>query len=85
MIESVHFHRGYSLRLHKSKPFINYGIISSLFYPGTIGEKSSVNEAPHLQNAQIMPVPEQVGKTFFGATTALGGALTHYPEKGYGL
>jgi hypothetical protein len=27
MIESVHFHRGYSLRLHKSKPFINYGII----------------------------------------------------------
>src|SRR4029434_36647 len=29
MSESVHFHRGYSLRLHKSKPFINYGIISS--------------------------------------------------------
>ena len=28
MIESLHFHRGYSLRLHKSKPFINYGIIS---------------------------------------------------------
>jgi hypothetical protein len=27
MIESLHFHRGYSLRLHKSKPFINYGII----------------------------------------------------------
>jgi hypothetical protein len=27
MSESVHFHRGYSLRLHKSKPFINYGII----------------------------------------------------------
>jgi len=28
MIERLHFHRGYSLRLHKSKPFINYGIIS---------------------------------------------------------
>src|SRR5215471_8754576 len=28
MIESWHFHRGYSLWLHKSKPFINYGIIS---------------------------------------------------------
>src|SRR6266478_9657123 len=27
MIERLHFHRGYSLRLHKSKPFINYGII----------------------------------------------------------
>jgi hypothetical protein len=30
MIESLHFHRGYSLRLHKSKPFINYGIIRIL-------------------------------------------------------
>jgi hypothetical protein len=28
MIERLHFHRGYSLRLHKSKPFINHGIIS---------------------------------------------------------
>jgi hypothetical protein len=28
MIERLHFHRGYSLRLHKSKPLINYGIIS---------------------------------------------------------
>src|SRR5206468_7981468 len=27
MIERLHFHRGYSLRLHKSKPFINYGIL----------------------------------------------------------
>jgi hypothetical protein len=28
MIESLHFHRGYSLRLRKSKPLISYGIIS---------------------------------------------------------
>ncbi len=37
MIERLHFHRGYSLRLHKSKPFINYGIISTtprLGHPG---------------------------------------------------
>src|SRR4029453_19114905 len=32
MSESVHFHRGYSLRLHKSKPFINYGIISGCLH-----------------------------------------------------
>ena len=28
MIESVHFHRGYALRLRKSKSLISYGIIS---------------------------------------------------------
>jgi hypothetical protein len=28
MIESLHFHRGYSLRLRKSKPLISYGIIT---------------------------------------------------------
>ena len=32
MIERVHFHRGYSLRLHKSKPLINYGIIRIAFW-----------------------------------------------------
>src|SRR5215468_1261998 len=29
MIESLHFHRGYSLRLRKSKLLISYGIIRS--------------------------------------------------------
>jgi hypothetical protein len=32
--------------------------------------KSSVKQASHLQNTQIMPVPEQVGKTFFGDTVS---------------
>jgi hypothetical protein len=32
MIESLHFHRGYSLRLRKSKPLISYGIIRCPFF-----------------------------------------------------
>ena len=30
MVGDSHFHRGYSLRLQKSKPLISYGIISVL-------------------------------------------------------
>src|SRR5262245_38855940 len=48
MIESLHFHRGYSLRLHKSKPFINYGIISV--------------PAPHTAQFRGGPAAKQRGK-----------------------
>jgi hypothetical protein len=47
MIESVHFHRGYALRLRKSKSLISYGIIS---YKKP--RKSQKNPHPALSAAQ---------------------------------
>src|SRR5262249_32421507 len=47
MIESLHFHRGYSLRLHKSKPFINYGIIS---FPMALPKATGSPPLPRFQN-----------------------------------
>jgi hypothetical protein len=55
MIESLHFHRGYSLRLHKSKPFINYGIISIVLE--CIPRRSVLEQIEAALRRIIAPIP----------------------------
>jgi hypothetical protein len=49
MIESLHFHRGYSLRLRKSKPLISYGIISSQSVERLTRRLEQLGYAVHLE------------------------------------
>src|SRR5262249_55477980 len=59
MIESLHFHRGYSLSLHKSKPLINYGIISLCGAPTGAGKTYAFIEAARRGQAVFFVVPTQ--------------------------
>src|SRR5436309_1561197 len=73
MIERLHFHRGYSLRLHKSKPFINYGIISVTTLCRPLSTRSEVREEPTPSPSRGEGVEPAVGRAP-GATPERRGA-----------
>ena len=57
MSGNEHFHRGYSLRLHKSKPFINYGIISYRTFSGACSWEAGLLDRP-FASCSYMPGSE---------------------------
>ena len=54
MIESLHFHRGYALRLRKSKSLISYGIISGKMPPHHNAINAFAEEDTH--GAHVFPL-----------------------------
>src|SRR6266478_9680942 len=53
MVGDSHFHRGYSLRLQKSKPLISYGIISFTWR----GRRTQLRRIPpHVVPLALLPI-----------------------------
>src|SRR4029453_15461825 len=91
MIESLHFHRGYSLRLRKSKPLISYGIIRCPFFerllevrcnasgPETFSEKSLADSLLYPTEKNTIYPYSNTCRTCSSITKVSGGRKTSLP------